>query len=142
MKASYPKSENSGDSFDKRFDMQWFYWSDGNCWDILGSHPVSAKSRTYIAKKGIERPGNDAPGTPSLAFYSGDIIGIVVDYITNDQPTLTFLLNGTVAHQFSVPKELELYLAVYFYNANDSVSIQHCPQDKYDKQLLALNNQA
>jgi hypothetical protein len=143
VKASYPKSENSGDTFDKRFDMQWFYWSDGNCWDILGSHPVSAKSRSYVAKRGIDRTGTaDATGAPSLAFYSGDILGVVVDYVTYEQPTLTFLLNNQVAHQFSIPKELELYLAVYFYNANDSVTIQHCAQDKYDKQLKALITQA
>ena len=138
VKAAYPKTENSGDSFDKRFESQWFYWSDGNCWDILGSHPASAKSRTYQAKQGIERPTE----APSLGYYSGDTVGVVVDFVTGEQPTLTFILNGTVSHQFAIPKEVELYLAVYFYNSNDSVTIQHCPQDKYDKQLEALNIQA
>jgi len=125
-KAAYPKAE--GSEPEKKYDSQWFYWSDGNCWDILGSHPVNTKSRTFIAKKGIERPNQQ----PSLAFYTNDIIGVVLDY-TGTQPMLTFFLNGHKAHQFTLPPQIELYLAVYFYNASDSVSIEHCESDKYDK---------
>lgn len=135
-KAAYPKPENSGDIYDKRFENQWFYWSDGNCWDVLGSHPVNARSRTYISKKGIDR-SKDPKETNggSLAFYSGDTMGIVLDYSTKEGPLLSFILNGVLAHQFTVPKTIEMYLAVYFYNANDSVTIVHCPQDKYDTVL-------
>jgi hypothetical protein len=58
-------------------------------------------------------------------------MGIVLDY-TSQLPLLTFFLNNQKAHQFALPKPLELYLAVYFYNANDSISITHCESGKYD----------
>jgi len=129
IKASYPKAD-SNDVQDRKYDLQWFYWSDGNCWDILGSHPVNTKTRTFVAKKGIERKTENQQ--PSLAFYTNDVIGIVLDY-DKELPLLTFFLNGFKVHQFALPPKIELYLAVYFYNANDSVSIEHCESDKYDK---------
>jgi len=140
VKASYPKTDsaNAGDIQEKKYDLQWFYWSDGNCWDILGSHPVNTKTRTFVAKKGIERPKGSTTfdsQQPSLAFYTNDVLGIVLDY-TCPQPLLTFFLNGHKAHQFVLPPQIELYLATYFYNANDSVTIQHCESDKYDKLLI------
>jgi len=142
-RASYPKVNHLSDPVaaeaqERRYESQWFYWSDGNCWDILGSHPVSSKTRTFVAKKGIERPqgttDSSAGNPPSLAFYSGDTIGIVLDY-SSKSPLLTFFLNGQKAHQFAIPRPLNLYLAVYFYNASDSVSIMHCAPDKYDALL-------
>jgi len=129
-KSSYPKSNETG-ADEKRYESQWFYWSDGNCWDILGSHPVSAKTRKFIGRRDPQ-PGEANSGQQqSLAFHSGDTIGIVLDY-TNPENLLTFFLNGSKAHQFALPKPMELYLAVYFYNANDSVTIQHCDPRKYD----------
>jgi len=128
-KSSYPKSTEAG-ADEKRYESQWFYWSDGNCWDILGSHPVSAKTRKFIGRKDPQ-PGDANGQQQSLAFHSGDTIGVVLDY-TSPENLLTFFLNGSKAHQFALPKPMELYLAVYFYNANDSVTIQHCDPRKYE----------
>jgi len=136
VKAAYPKADST-EVQERKYDLQWFYWSDGNCWDILGSHPVNTKTRTFVAKKGIERPKPSSMESqqPSLAFYSNDVIGVVLDY-DHEQPLLTFFLNGNKVHQFTLPKQIELYLAVYFYNANDSVTIEHCESDKYDRALI------
>jgi len=139
VKAAYPTSV-SNEMQEKKYEQQWFYWSDGNCWDILGSHPVNTKTRTFVAKKGIERP--KGPTTtesqqPSLAFYTNDIVGVVLDYTASPKPLLTFFLNNQKVHQFALPSSLDLYLGVYFYNSNDSVSIEHCESDKYDKLLEA-----
>jgi len=136
VKAAYPNSSSS-ELAEKKYDHQWFYWSDGNCWDILGSHPVNTKTRTLVAKKGIERPKTAANDTqqPTLAFFTNDTVGVVLDYTISPKPLLTFFLNSQKAHQFELPGPLELYLGIYFYNSNDSVTIVHCESDKYDKLL-------